>query len=135
MYMAAFLCLIVSRGSPPWSSLRGSIFAIRQIYLYCPHLALKKPPPQTFLRLDPCAVASPHSVQTLLEIIQSRSRHQDNFFLSSPPAVIGSVSRPLPPGYLSTPHESLSTTSCQSFRMELPTASRRCIDSRVAIRF
>lgn len=135
MYMVVFLCLIVSRGSPPWSSLRGLIFAILQIYLYCPHLALKNPPPQTSLRLDPCAVASHHSVQTLLEIIQSRSRYQDNFFLSSPPAVIGSVSRPLPLGYLSTPHESLFTTSCQSFRMELPTSSRRCIDSRVAIRF
>lgn len=135
MYMAVFLCLIVSHGSPPWSSLRASIFAILRIYLYCPHLALKNPPPQTSLRLDPCAVASHHSVQTLLEIIQSRSPHQNKIFLSSPPVVIGSVSRPLPLGYLSTPHESLSTTSCQSFRMELPTASRRCVDSCVAIRF
>lgn len=122
MYMAVFLCLIVSRGSPPWSSLRGSISAILQICLYCPHLALKNPPSQMrSLRLDPCAVASHHSVQTLLEIIQSRNRHQDKFFLSSPP---GSVSRHRPLGYLSIPHESLSTTSCQSFRMELQIAPR-----------
>jgi hypothetical protein len=136
MYMVVCPCLIVSRGSPPWSSLRGSIFAIPQIYLYCPHLALKNPLPQTrSLRQDLCAVASHHSVQTLLEIIQSRSRHQDNSSLSSPLAMIGSVLRPLPLGCLSTPHESLFTTSCQSFRMGLSIAPRRCIDSCVATRF
>lgn len=135
MYIAVFLCLIVSHGSPPWSTLRGSIFATQQICLFCPHLALKNPHSQTqSLRLDRCAAASHHSVQTLLEIIQSQNRHQDKIFLSSPPTVIGSVSRPRPLGYLLTPHKSLSTTSCQSFRMELPIAPRSCADSYVATR-